>query len=97
MICEMDDDTGDFVWNKEPQLFSCVEPLAFIIGGQSDSLNYLNEVEVLAPGFDCSAQEISPYPLSIIGASAGYISGKSIGNYDQSIINSFVKLFFLLL
>ena len=97
MICEMDDDTGDFVWNKEPQLFSCVEPLAFIIGGQSDSLNYLDEVEVLAPGFDCSAQEISPYPLSIIGASAGYISGKSIGKYDQSIINSFVKLFFLLL
>ena len=79
MICQLDEELGDFEWNKEPQLFACVEPLAFIIGGQSHDLNYLDEVEVLAPGFDCSGQDIAPYPLQIIGASGGYINGKSIG------------------
>ena len=79
MVCQYDDETGDFDWNKEAQLFACVEPLAFIIGGQSHDLNYLDEVEVLAPGFDCTAQEIEPYPLHLIGASGGYINGKSIG------------------
>lgn len=79
MTCELDSETNQHDWNIAETEFACIEPIAFVIGGIAADYTYLNEVEVLAPGFDCSKQlPIVPYPHKIVGASAGYALGQSI-------------------
>ena len=51
-----------------------------MIGGQDQSLRYLDDVELLAPGFDCSEQEeMKPFPIRIKWAAAAFINGQTIG------------------
>ena len=53
MTCIENPDIDDFEWSIAEAEFVCVRPVGFVIGGQDDSLRYLNDVEVLAPGFNC--------------------------------------------
>ena len=43
-------------WDVAQSEFRCIEPIGLIIGGIAQNYNYLDEVEVLAPGFDCANQ-----------------------------------------
>ncbi len=46
---------------------------------KNESCSYQDEVEVLAPGFNCDAQDPIPsYPTPIVGASAGFVLGQAI-------------------
>ena len=61
-------------WDIQENEFRCIEPVGLVIGGIAQNYDYLNEVEVLAPGFDCTEQgPFEPYPHQVIGASAGYL------------------------
>ena len=89
----------EFEWSVEEAEFICVRPVGFVIGGQDQSLRYLDDVEVLAPGFDCSEQEkMKPFPIRIKWASAAFINGQTIGTllfttflkqYDKEQVFSF--------
>ena len=59
----------------------------FVIGGQDKSLRYLNDVEVLAPGFDCSETELNPFPIRLKWASAAFINGQTIGKLPFTIFS----------
>ena len=76
-----------------PEEFICVEPVGLIIGGIARNYSYLDEVEILAPGMDCTIPEeskfdamtgkkvptgIANYPAKVIGASAGFFQGQNI-------------------
>jgi hypothetical protein len=80
MTCELDSKTNQHDWDiVETEEFGCIEPIGFVIGGIAADTTYLNEVEILAPGYDCSMQPpIVPYPHRIVGSSAGYALGQSI-------------------
>ena len=78
MTCEFDSKLDDFEWNLDEDQFKCVEPIGLVIGGQDDSLRYSNEVEIIALGFTCQSQFLNPFPLNLIGASAGFSDGESI-------------------
>ena len=59
-------------WDIQENEFRCIEPIGLVIGGIAKNYDYLNEVEVLAPGFDCTEQKpFEPYPHQVIGASGG--------------------------
>ena len=83
----------DFDWDMSPEEFICVEPVGFVIGGIAKDYSYLSEVEILAPGLDCTippeskfdpmtgkelTYDITDYPHEIIGASAGHMLGQNI-------------------
>ena len=83
----------DFDWDISPEEFICVEPVGLIIGGIARNYSYLDEVEILAPGMDCTIPEeskfdamtgkkvstgIANYPAKVIGASAGFFQGQNI-------------------
>ena len=93
MTCKFDKKLKDYDWDIDPELFICVEPVGFVIGGIAKDYSYLNEVEILAPGLDCTipigskldpmtgkelTNDITDYPHEIIGASAGYMLGQNI-------------------
>ena len=59
----------------------------FVIGGQDKSLRYLNDVEVLAPGFECSETELNPFPIRLKWASAAFINGQTIGKLSFTIFS----------
>lgn len=63
----------------------CLVFSGFVIGGQDESLRYLNDVEVLAPGFDCSEKELNPFPIRLKWASAAFINGQTIGKLPFTI------------
>lgn len=76
--CYYDSTVNDFDWDLEATEFVCVEPIAFLIGGIDETYRYLNDVEILAPGFSCPFKDIKPYPIKVVGASAGFLNGQSI-------------------
>lgn len=79
MTCVQDTRTLEFDWNLDEAEFKCVLPIGFVIGGIGKDYTYLDEVEVLAPGFKCSKlSKMAPYPHKIIGASAGFVLGQSV-------------------
>ena len=66
-------------WDIDQSEFICIQPVGMVIGGIAKNYDYLNEVEVLAPGLDCSTQGLfEPYPYKIIGASGGFTIGQNI-------------------
>ena len=68
-------------WDVAQSEFRCIEPIGLIIGGIAQNYNYLDEVEVLAPGFDCANQgRISWFDCSPLGAQYFYADtrGKKI-------------------
>ena len=66
-------------WDIDQSEFICIQPVGMVVGGIAKNYDYLNEVEVLAPGLDCSTQGLfEPYPHKIIGASGGFTIGQSL-------------------
>lgn len=45
---------------------------------QLANFSYLDEVEVVAPGFTCKDQMMPPYPFKIVGTVSAFLLGKSI-------------------
>lgn len=78
MTCMFDEKLQDFIWSIEEHLFQCVEPIALVVGGQSKDLRYLDNVEIVAPGYACDEEQITPYPLKVYGAAAGFVDGQTI-------------------
>ena len=76
--CKYETKLGDFTWDVEPTSFMCTQPIGFLIGGIDSKYNYLNEVEILAPGFKCKNKMATPYPFPVIGSVSGFLLGKPI-------------------
>lgn len=78
MTCVYDADKADFDWNLRPDDFSCVKPVALLIGGQDESLRYLSEVEMLAPDLTCGDKIASQLPEPLMGAMGAFVNGLTI-------------------
>ena len=45
-----------------------------LVGGMNNKYAYLSDVELYAPGLPCHQQNLSPYPLKVVGAT-GNLAG----------------------
>lgn len=78
MTCQKNEEIQDFQWNLDDSEFACVRPIGLLIGGQTDTYRYSDQVEIFAPGFECSTHTLGPFPLPIYGASSAFINGHTI-------------------
>ena len=76
--CIRDQETNDFQWDLEDGRLQCIEPVGLVIGGIKETYDYTNNVEILAPGFQCLRTDYPVYPHKIIGLAGGYTRGLNI-------------------
>ena len=76
--CIRDKETNDYQWDLEDGRLQCIEPIGLVIGGIKDTYDYTDNVELLAPGFQCLRTDFPAYPHKIIGLAGGYTRGLNI-------------------
>lgn len=75
--CILDEKLNDFVWDVDDNRLICVRAISLLIGGIGTDYQYLDDVEVFAPGMSCLTHPPA-YPHKIVGTVGGFTRGTNI-------------------
>ena len=60
--------------------------MGLVIGGMLPSTEYTEQVEILAPGYNCKYRTIDNYPHKIVGVASGFTLGITVHKYNTEHI-----------
>ena len=67
--------------------------MGLVIGGMLPSTEYTEQVEILAPGYNCKYRTIDNYPHKIVGVASGFTLGITVHKYNTDHILRFLMIY----